>query len=121
MRIHKSLAVRTDKESGAVTLEFYDENDQAQSVHIPPQAADFLLLGMLSAPYSYLADGRTSSSRAPLLATGCLPLKYDNGYKGLAFSVSEKAAFQVAFPKEAIPSIRTALDNLMSDDILKKH
>ena len=121
MKINKSLTVATSKENGAVTLSFIDEHGQPQTIDIPPQAADILLQGLLSSPTSYRADGKTSSQRSPLIATGCMPVQYENGLLGLAFSLSSTAAFQVAFPKEAIPAINNALASFSQDNQIAKH
>ena len=121
MRITKSLTIATSKENGAVTLSFVDEHGQSQTIHIPPQAADILLQGLMSSPHSYRADGKTSSQRAPLVVTGCMPVQYENGFLGLAFSISDTAAFQVAFPKEAISAIQNALASFSESTPIVKH
>lgn len=121
MRITKSLTISTSKDNGAVTLSFIDEYGKHQTIDIPPQAADALVQGLLSSPTNYREDGKTSSQRAPLLLTGCIPVQYENGFLGLAFSISDTAAVQVAFPKEAAAAISKAIASFSQDNPIVNH
>lgn len=115
MKISKSLAIATDTETSAVTLTFVDENGTEQAIHVPPQAADLLLLGLLASPPSRRADGKTSAQRQPLLVHGAQSLQFENGHVGLSLHVADNAYLQIAFPKEAIQHLQGHLSRLLSE------
>jgi len=116
MKISKSLAIATDTETSAVTLTFVDENGTEQTIHVPPKAADLLLLGLLATPPSHRSDGKTSQQRKPLVALGAQSLRFENGLVGLSLRVADNAYMQIAFPLEAIPDLQGHLSRLLSGE-----
>lgn len=115
MKISKSLTIATDKKTRAVTLTFVDENGTEQTIHVPPQAADLLLLGLLTTPPLRRSDGKTSPHRNPVVAYGAQPTQYENGMMGLVLGLAENAFLHLAFPKEAIPLLQQHLKTLLTD------
>lgn len=114
MKISKSLSIATDTETSAVTLTFVDENGTEQTIHVPPQAADLLLLGLLTSQPARRADGKTSAQRKPLVVLGAESLQFENGLVGLSLRVADNVYMQIAFPREAIQHLQGHLSRILS-------
>ena len=116
MKISRSLTAETNTKSGAVTLRFVDEEGNDQKIDIPGQAADLLLVGLLSSPPDRRQDGKTSPQRAPLCITGSSGKKYENGLLGLSLTTQEGLHVNIAFPAEAVKALQAQLQRLLSEE-----
>lgn len=120
MKIKKSLTIATDIETSAVTIAFDDENGKHQTIHVPPQAADLLVLGLLSSPPKHRSDGKTSVQRF-LNTLGSETAADSQSNIRLSFRVAENAFVHLALPKEAIPILQTQLARLLAGPPPKVH